>query len=133
MTVVLVVAAGFVYWRVSFALDRQLDQDLDAYQQVVERSLRAGEQPPGDTPGETFQVYDAQGHVVAGNRQLGPLLDADDVAAARLGPTRLDVGRFLRPTDRAYRVLAASSRPRSAGASTTRPCASCCSSSRSPT
>ena len=107
MTVVLVVAAAFVYWRVSFALDRQLDQDLDAYQQVVDRSLRTGVQPPGDTPGETFQVYDGQGRVVAGNRLLAPLLDADGVAAARRGPTRLDVGRFLPATDRAYRVLAA--------------------------
>ena len=107
MAVVLVVAAAFVYWRVSFALDRQLDQDLDAYRQVVERSLRTGVRPPGDTPGETFQVYDGQGRVVAGNRRLAPLLDTDDVAAARRGPTRLDVGRFLPPTDRAYRVLAA--------------------------
>ena len=43
MTVVLAVAAGIVYWRVSFALDRQLDQDLNAYQEIVERAVRAGQ------------------------------------------------------------------------------------------
>src|SRR3954453_5602066 len=106
MTLVLILAAGFVYWRGSFALDRQLDQDLDAYQQVGERSMRTGEAPPVGTPGETFQVYDGQGTVVAGNRVLPPLLDRDDLVAARRHLTRLDTGRFLPPSPRAYRVLA---------------------------
>ena len=106
MTVVLVLAAAFVYWRVSYALDRQLDQDLDAYQGVVERAVRTGQQPPGDTPGETFQVYDGRGDVVAGNRGIPPLLAAEDLADARAGESRFDVGRFLPPSDRAYRVEA---------------------------
>ena len=55
MTVVLVLAAAFVYWRVAYALDRQLDQDLDAYQQVVEHSVRSGQAPPDDTPGEILR------------------------------------------------------------------------------
>jgi signal transduction histidine kinase len=105
MTVVLVVAAAFVYWRVSYALDRQLDQDLAAYRQVVERAVRSGQEPPGDTPGETFQVYDARGRVVDGNRAIPPLLDAEALADARAGESRFDVGRFLPPSAHAYRVV----------------------------
>jgi signal transduction histidine kinase len=104
MTVVLVLAAAFVYWRVSYALDRQLEQDLDAYRQVVERAVRTGQEPPGDTPGETFQVYDGRGRVVAGDRDIPPLLGPADLAAARQGETSFDVGRFLPPSRRAYRV-----------------------------
>jgi signal transduction histidine kinase len=104
MTVVLVLAAAFVYWRVSYALDRQLDQDLDAYQQVVDRAVRAGQHPPEETPGETFQVYDAQGRVVAGNRGIPPLLGPEELEDARQGESRFDVGSFLPPSERAYRV-----------------------------
>jgi signal transduction histidine kinase len=104
MTVVLVLAAAFVYWRVSYALDRQLDQDLDAYQQVVERAVRAGQDPPEDTPGETFQVYDGRDRVVAGDREIPPLLGPEDLEEARQGESRFDVGRFLPPSERAYRV-----------------------------
>ena len=39
MTAVLLVASGFVYWRVTFALDRQLNQDLSAYTDLVESGL----------------------------------------------------------------------------------------------
>ncbi len=106
MAVVLVLASAFVYWRVSYALDRQLDQDLHAYQEVVGRAVHAGQEPPRDTPGETFQVYDARGRVVDGNTSIAPLLDRDDLDAARAGETRFDVGRFLPPSDRAYRVVA---------------------------
>ena len=106
MTVVLVLAAAFVYWRVSYALDRQLEQDLDAYRQVVERAVRTGQDPPEDTPGETFQVYDGRGRVVAGDRAIPPLLGPEALADARQGESRFDVGRFLPPSERAYRVEA---------------------------
>jgi signal transduction histidine kinase len=106
MAVVLVLAAAFVYWRVAYALDRQVDQDLDGYQRVVERAVHEGQDPPADTPGETFQLYDGQGRVVDGNTSIAPLLDRDDLDAARAGETRFDVGRFLPPSDRAYRVEA---------------------------
>jgi signal transduction histidine kinase len=105
MTVVLVLATAFVYWRVSFALDRQLDQDLDAYQQVVEHAVRTGQPPPDDTPGEAFQVYDERGRQVAGDDRIPPLLDAQRLAAVRGGQeVRFDVGSFLPPPDLAYRV-----------------------------
>ena len=105
MTVVLVLAAALVYWRVSYALDRQLDQDLAAYAQVVDRAVRTGVAPPSGTPGETFQVYDGQGTVVAGNRVLAPLLDAERLAAARTGTSRVDVGPLFPPSDRPFRVV----------------------------
>jgi signal transduction histidine kinase len=106
MTVVLVLAAAFVYSRVSFALDRQLDQDLAAYSQVVDRAVRTGQQPPGDLRGETFQVYDGRGAVVAGDREIPPLLGAEQLADARRGEARFDVGRFLPPSPHSYRVQA---------------------------
>jgi signal transduction histidine kinase len=106
MALVLVLAAGFVYWRVSYALDRQLDQDLDAYQQVVQRSLAAGRQPPGGTPGETFQVYDGRGRVVAGATDVAPFLDRRRLASARKGALGFDVGPLFPPADRPFRVVA---------------------------
>lgn len=107
MTVVLVLAAALVYWRVSYALDRQLDQDLDAYAQVVGRAVRTGQPPPNDTPGETFQVYDVRGIVVDGDRGITPLLDADRLVEARSRTTRIDLGPLFPPSDRPYRVLTA--------------------------
>ena len=39
MTVVLLVASAFVFWRVEYALNRQLNQDLNASHAVVTRDL----------------------------------------------------------------------------------------------
>ncbi len=104
MTAVFVLSAAFVYWRVEFALTRQLDQDLSAYQEVVERAVRAGTRPASDTPGETFEVYDGQGRRVLGKNDdvlVGPTV----IAAARRGDEqRVDVGSFLPVPERAYRV-----------------------------
>jgi signal transduction histidine kinase len=106
MAAVLLAASGFVYWRVAYALDRQLDQDLGAYEQVVLRAVHAGTVPPADTPGETFQVYDGQGRRIAVSDpddapRVGPrVLDA----ALHGTPARVDIGAFLPPPDRAFRV-----------------------------
>jgi len=67
MTVVLSVAGAFVYWRVEYALNRQLNQDLDAYHEVVTRDLSTGETPPVDTPGLSYQLYDGRGRVLGGD------------------------------------------------------------------
>ena len=105
MAVVLALAAAFVYWRVAYALDRQVDQDLDAYQEVVEHAVSTGQPPPEDTPGEAFQVYDERGRLVAGNDRLPSLLDAERLGDLRGGQEiRFDVGSFLPPADVAYRV-----------------------------
>ncbi len=107
MAVVLLLTAAFVFWRVAYALNRQLDQDLSAWRNVAVRSIAAGEQPPSDTPGQTFQLYDTSGHQVGGNQDIPRLAGADTVAqVAAGGDLDYDVGAFLPPPDRAYRVQA---------------------------
>ena len=105
MAVVLVLAAAFVYWRVSFALGRQLDQDLDAYQQVVAQTVGSGRTSLEDTPGELFQVYDARGRLVGGDTDVPRLLDRARLAQLRDGrEIRFDLGDFLPVPRLAYRV-----------------------------
>lgn len=107
MTAVLLIAGAFVFWRVAYALDRQLDQDLQAYQQVVEGALASGHRPPADTPGQTYQVYDLQGDLIAGNA-TARLIDHDTTAQAAAGAEpRINVGRLLPPAERPYEVVAA--------------------------
>lgn len=104
MTVVLLVAGAFVFWRVEYALNRQLNQDLDAYHAVVTRDLATGDTPPADTPGQSYQVYGRRGRVIAGDA-TSRLVDAPTVAQAAAGATiRQDVGSMLPSSDRPYRV-----------------------------
>ena len=108
MTAVLLIAGAFVFWRVQYALDRQLDQDLKAYQEVVERSISAGEAPPTDTPGQSYQVYDPQGRVIAGNATTR-LAGQEAIRQATAGTeVREDVGHLIPPADHPYRVVIAS-------------------------
>jgi signal transduction histidine kinase len=105
MTVVLVLAGAFVYWRVEFALNRQLNQDLDAYHAVVTRNLSTGATPPTDTPGQSYQIYDRHGRVIGGDAQTR-LTDIDTVTGIHAGePVRQDVGSMLPPSSRPYRVI----------------------------
>lgn len=105
MTAVLLVAGAFVFWRVGYALNRQLNQDLDAYQQVVQRAISTGATPPTDTPGQTYQVYDLRGRVIAGNATT-QLVGQGSIAEAAAGTEyRDDVGSLLPPTDRPYKVV----------------------------
>ncbi|NUR07672.1 MAG: HAMP domain-containing histidine kinase [Nocardioidaceae bacterium] len=105
MAVVLLAAGAFVVWRVAYALSRQLDQDLDAYQRVVDRAVAHGAQPPSDTPGQRYQVYDAAGDVVAGNmhKRLADRQEVHDTLAGRTH--RDDIGSFLPPAEVAYRFV----------------------------
>lgn len=105
MTAVLLIAGAFVFWRVGYALNRQLDQDLDAYQRVVQRAIATGVTPPTDTPGQSYQTYDPQGRVIAGNATTR-LADQDWIALAATGTdVREDVGNLLLPTDHPYKVV----------------------------
>ena len=137
MAVVLVLAGAFVYWRVEFALNRQLDQDLDAYHAVVDPDLSAGETPPAETPGQSYQVYDRRGRVIGGDAPTR-LVDVETVTSRTpASPSARTWAACSRPRHRPYRVITSpvrtlrawwsSPRP-SADTSTTRPCASCCSS-----
>lgn len=105
MTVVLLAAGGFVFWRVQFALNRQLDQDLRAYQQVVERAVSTGATPPGDTPGQSYQVYDRRGRVTGGDAST-QLVGHDTITQAAGGTElREDVGNLIPPAHHPYRVV----------------------------
>jgi signal transduction histidine kinase len=107
MAMVLIATGAFVFWRVQYALDRQVDQDLEAYQEVVSRAVAAGSQPPLRTPGQSYQTYNAIGHVTGGNA-VRRLADRAEVARAFSGSKhREDVGRLLPPADHPYRVLTA--------------------------
>lgn len=106
MTVVLLATGGFVFWRVEFALNRQLDQDLKAYQEVVERSVARGSLLPSDTPGQTYQIYASTGRVIGGNATVR-LVDEATLADARGGGRpRVDVGNIFPPVVHPYRVVA---------------------------
>jgi two-component system, OmpR family, sensor kinase len=105
MAVVLVLSAAFVYWRVEFALNRQLDQDLEAWDQVVDRSLSTGARPPADTPGLKYQEYDERGRLVAGTPGLPRLASPRRVRAVARGDAEdYDVGSFIPPSSHPYRV-----------------------------
>jgi signal transduction histidine kinase len=106
MTVVLLVAGAFVYWRVEYALNRQLNQDLDAYHAVVTRDISTGESPPSGTPGLSYQLYDDRGRVLEGDAN-GRLIDVDTVSEAQSGGgARVDIGSMLPPSQRPLRVKA---------------------------
>jgi len=105
MTAVLLVAGAFVLWRVGYALDRQLDQDLRAYQEIVQREIRTATTPPSDTPGVSYQVYAPDGTVTGGTAR-GRLVDTATVRRALSGQEQhQDVGRLFPPTEDPYRVV----------------------------
>ena len=113
MAVVLLATGAFVFWRVEFALNRQLDQDLKAYQEVVEKAVADGNTPPSDTPGQSYQVYDTHGRVIGGNAR-GRLVDRETVAPAAAGTEqREDVGNLFPPASHPYRVVATRVEPAS--------------------
>ena len=105
MCLVLLLSAGFVYWRVEFALNRQLDQDLKAWNSVVDRAVADGAQPPTNTPGLKFQVYDRTGELVMSSPDLSPLATPSRVREIMAGgDSDFDLGSFLPAAAHAYRV-----------------------------
>ncbi|HEU4567608.1 MAG TPA: HAMP domain-containing sensor histidine kinase [Marmoricola sp.] len=107
MALVLLLSAAFVFERVQYALDRQVDQDLAAYREVVEDALAHGRLPASDTPGESYQVFRRDGTVVGGNaRHL--LAGKEAVRRAAAGEVQhIDVGHLLPPAEHPYRVVTA--------------------------
>jgi len=101
MLLVLAAAGAFVYWRVSFALDRQVNDDLteisDRVAPLVTPSgtLEADASPL--TANETYQVLDRRGQVLSSSTALGltPLLPPEVAVEALSAPVRRDIGRLL--------------------------------------
>jgi signal transduction histidine kinase len=106
MGLVLVAAAAFVFWRISYALDRQLDQDLRAYTAVVTRAVIAGGNLPADNPGEVSQTYRPDGTLLdKSDRGVRRLLPDQTVRNATTSPEQIDLERFVPPPDQnPYRV-----------------------------
>ena len=112
MLLVLVAAGAFVYWRVSFALDRQVNEDLAN----LSGRLAPLVTPAGGVLGERaaldstdgYQVLDSSGRVLSFSASIGaePLLDASQARAALTAPLRLDVGPLLPITPRPLRAYA---------------------------
>ncbi len=104
MSVVLTGAGAFVYWRVSYALDRQLNQDLTAYSELVATAVHQGSALPSG-PGETVQVYSPSGQLVESSPDSPPpLVSVDDVRTATSRPRVIDIGTFVPAVKVAFRV-----------------------------
>ena len=109
MLLVLIASSGFVYWRLQYALDRQVNGDLRAYHDVVIQAVRTRTDIPTQTPGQWFQVFDRHGEVALGSINLPAprLLDTAQLATVRQGASvHIDRGAFIPPGTSAFRVKA---------------------------
>ncbi|MET8102167.1 histidine kinase dimerization/phospho-acceptor domain-containing protein [Streptomyces sp. NPDC005236] len=109
MALVLTGAAGLVYWRVEIALDSQLDEDLAAYQQTLDRAVRSGQDLPAGPNGSLRQVLDTDGRVLSSStavRDQRLLTPAERAAAADGAVVRRDIGALLPITDGTLRLRA---------------------------
>ncbi|QDO43554.1 HAMP domain-containing protein [Streptomyces sp. RLB3-17] len=109
MALVLAGAAGLVYWRVEAALDSQLDEDLTAYQQSLDRAVRTGQQLPPGANGSLHQVLDTDGRVLRSSdtvRDRPLLTPAEREAAARGATVHRDIGALLPITTGTLRLRA---------------------------
>jgi two-component system, OmpR family, sensor kinase len=111
---VLVLAGGFVYWRVAYALDLRLDGDLRAKAATLGPLVTpAGPLRPDagldrSTALRQYQVLDGQGQVLAAGSDLGeePVLSGRRLRSALAGPVVVDVGALLPVSPRPLRLLA---------------------------
>jgi signal transduction histidine kinase len=111
MLVLLVAAGAFVYWRVEYALDRDLDTELAAATKVIAplvgRDGRVTSPTSADATGSGWQVIDHDGEVLdaGGPAPTGSLVAASRLAGLAPGDDRtFDVGSFLLIADEPYRV-----------------------------
>ncbi|MEU6573707.1 ATP-binding protein [Streptomyces sp. NPDC046805] len=109
MSLVLAGTAGLVYERVQAALDRQLDDDLSAYQRSVDAAVRTHGALPAGPDGALHQVLDARGTVlrssaaVRDERLLTPV-EVDAVAHGRT--VRREIGSLVPITPDTLRLRA---------------------------
>jgi len=112
MLVVLTAAGAFVYWRVAFALDRQLNSELSDVSRVLtplvtpEGTMRSGARRV--VADQLFQVLDRDGRVLSASPALGddPILAPDVARSALDGPVRRDIGALLPVARHPLRVYA---------------------------
>jgi len=112
MLLVLTAAGAFVYWRVQFALDRQLDGDLAADTRLLTPLVEPdGELVPDVSQvvgSELFQVLDRNGQVISSSPTLAAraLVSPVTVRKALEGPVQQDIGALLPTTQDPLRVQA---------------------------
>lgn len=113
ITVVLTGAGAFVYWRVSYALDRRLNGDLRGEAAAL-APLVTGTGLLRDDPGldrtagaRQYQVLGADGRVLSASSQLGPtaLLTRAQARAALHAEVIVNIGALLPRSPRPLRVL----------------------------
>lgn len=110
MIVLLSAAGAFVYWRVEFALDRGLDEELDRATEtigpLVGRSGRITSPEAADATGTQWQVLDSSGEVLAsrGPTTVASSVTATDLKRSDSGPLTRDIGSLLSRSDLPYRV-----------------------------
>jgi signal transduction histidine kinase len=110
--VVLIAAAGFVYWRVEYALDRGLDGELEqaggTIAPLVTASGIVDDRDAAEATGVAWQVIGEGGVLLdhSGPTETDPMLSQHQLAQIGAAPRTLNVGDFL-PGGRApYRVRA---------------------------
>lgn len=114
MFLVLTAAGAFVYWRVEFALDRQLDGDLTSATHLLTPYVQAdGSLAPGAgnvVGNELYQVLDRQGHVLSASPTMKgrSLASPTTLEQALEGPVIKDVGLLLPTTRNPLRIEASS-------------------------
>jgi len=112
MLLVLAAAGAFVYWRVSFALDRQVNQDLTEVSvrltPLVTPSGRLARGAPPLASTEAYQVLDFHGKVLthSGSLTADPLLAPAVARRAQTMPVRRDIGQLLPIDHRPLRAYA---------------------------
>jgi hypothetical protein len=110
MAVVLAAAGAFVYWRVAYALDRDLDGELTTATTTLRPLVTAegavDDRRAADATGVAWQVVTADGAVVARgvNAPEAPMVTRRDLAAAEGGSTTVDTGRLLPVAEQPFRA-----------------------------
>ncbi|QNN51470.1 sensor histidine kinase [Nocardioides mesophilus] len=105
MAVVLAVVSTFIYSRVAFALDRQLESDLGTVSDAAVARVERGDAPPPAAHDEVWQTYTTTGRLLdSSNGSSAPVVGAAAVRGLGAAPAELDVGTFLPVPDRAYRL-----------------------------
>jgi len=112
MFLVLLVAGGFVYWRVQTALDQGLDESLVGAADSLAPSVTPSGHLPADKASlariDGFQVLDRTGRVLDDDARLGavPVLAPRQVADALAAPLFRDIGELLPIAHRPLRLYA---------------------------
>lgn len=113
ITLVLSAAGTFVYWRVAYALDLRLNDDLRAQAAALDPlvttagSLRADPELDRIPGARQYQVLDDQGRVLSWGSELGPtpLLSAEQARAAVHDEVVANIGKLLSRNARPLRLL----------------------------